>query len=173
MAEPHEVVPSMLQATDTIAPDLQVRTASRGRPRVAIWGLEIRVFHILLILFVTLAAISGFLAPPNMINWHLLGGTVALVLVAARTVWGFTGPTHARFSDFLRGPGSVIGHIRDRMAGKGERHLGHNPAGGLMVLALLAAVALLAATGVVVLGGTLKSGPLAFATSFATGNLVR
>ena len=133
-------------------------------PSVAVWDRPIRLFHWSLAASITVAAATGFLGGPEAIRWHLGAGLVAVALVIARIIWGFTGPTHARFTDFLPRPGDVIEHLGPAA----PRHLGHNPLGALMVLALIGLVLILGVTGLAVLGGVFKTGPLAF-WSFGLG----
>jgi cytochrome b len=135
---------------------------------VRVWDLPVRIFHWLLVALIAWSLASGFLLPPTWIASHLVAGTAAIALVVGRLVWGFLGPTYARFGSFLLAPRAVLAHVAGWRTGA-HRYLGHNPLGGLMVMALLLAVAALAVTGVVVLGGSLKTGPLAFAVSFAGG----
>jgi cytochrome b len=45
-----------------------------------------------------------------------------------RVVWGFVGSGHARFADFVRSPGAVLGYLRDIVSRHPRRYLGHNPA---------------------------------------------
>ncbi len=83
-------------------------------------------------------------------NWegvHAASGYVAGVLVALRVVWGFLGPRYARFTQFVRSPGTVIGYLRAIKDGSESRYIGHNPAGGAMIVVLLAAMAATAVTG--------------------------
>ncbi|WP_200808449.1 cytochrome b/b6 domain-containing protein [Tistlia consotensis] len=134
-----------------------------------VWDGFVRLFHWSLVATLATAAASGFFGDATWVEVHLWSGIAAAALVALRVLWGFLGPTHARFGDFLAGPKAMRAHLRGLLSGGGVRHRGHNPLGGAMVLALLLVVALLAATGTIALGGVLKSGPLAFATSFATG----
>ncbi|MBL3576496.1 cytochrome b/b6 domain-containing protein, partial [Rhodovulum sulfidophilum] len=110
------------------------------------------------------SAATGFLGGAEAIRWHIGGGLAALALVIARIVWGFTGPTHARFRDFLPSPAAVLGHLRSAA----PRHLGHNPLGALMVLALIGSILLIGLSGLILLGGLFKTGPLAF-WSFEAG----
>lgn len=80
-------------------------------------------------------------------RWHERVGYTIAALVAARLVWGFVGSRHARFSDFVRGWRNTLAYARRLLAGTEERHLGHNPLGGWMAMALWAAVAGTCATG--------------------------
>lgn len=148
------------------------RQAATG-PQAAVWDPFVRLFHWSLAGAVLAAAVTGYLLGATWIDIHVWAGTAMAALVAARIVWGFAGGSYARFSGFVPSPRAVLDHLRHLAAGRAGRHLGHNPLGALMVLALLAAAAGLAATGVVALGGMLKSGPLAFATTFATGRTAR
>ena len=70
-----------------------------------------------------------------------------LGLVAFRLVWGLIGTRHARFTEFVPTPAGLLAYLRELAAGSARRHLGHNPAGGAMILALLAMVALTAGSG--------------------------
>lgn len=153
-----------------------VKTAIRLRgsaPRIAVWDPFVRVFHWFLVAAVATALVTSLVLPPTWITPHVVAGTTAAALVGARIVWGFFGPSTARFSSFVRGPRIVLGHLAELRAGSGGRYLGHNPLGAAMILALLVAVLAVALSGTVALGGALKSGPLAFATSFAVGAAAR
>lgn len=142
---------------------------SKVRPATTlVWDPFLRLFHWGLAAAVTMAAVTGFFGGASVLTWHLVGGLGAVALVLARIVWGFTGPWSARFSGFVPGPGALLAHLR----GRDGRHLGHNPAGALMVLALLAAVLALGASGALILGGMFKIGPFA-AESFALGRAAR
>ncbi len=143
------------------------------RRTTPVWDVFVRAFHWSLVAAVAVAAVTGFLLDSPWIAWHLWGGSAAVALVTARLVWGFTGTTHARFADFVAGRRAALDHLREMRHGGGPRHIGHNPLGALMVLALLGVVALIAATGAVALGGALKSGPLAFLTPYAVGESVK
>jgi cytochrome b len=144
------------------------RTGGRART-VSVWDPFVRLFHWALVAAVTVAAVTGLLADAPWVDVHVWAGTAMAGLVAARLLWGFLGPGPARFAGFVVGPRAVLAHLRALRAGTAGRHLGHNPLGALMVLALLAAAVALAATGVVAYGGVLKAGPLAFATPYADG----
>jgi cytochrome b len=72
---------------------------------------------------------------------HETAGYAALALILVRILWGFLGPRHARFSSFVRSPGTVLAYLKDAGGLRARRYLGHNPAGGAMILLLLAMVA--------------------------------
>jgi cytochrome b len=116
---------------------------SATMPTVRVWDPFVRVFHWSLVGLFALALATG-----DEIEWlHLAAGYAIAALVVLRTAWGFVGPRHARFSDFVRPPGAVLGYLRDALRLRAPRHLGHNPAGGAMVVALLAMLAGITATG--------------------------
>jgi cytochrome b len=150
--------------------------AVRGKPvpdKIKVWDPFVRLFHWSLVSSVLVALITTLVLPPTWVKLHIIAGTAALVLVAARVVWGFFGPGSARFASFVHGPRDVLRYVGEIRANRAPHHVGHNPLGGFMIAALLATVALLGVTGTVVLGGALKSGPLAFMTSFAVGQAFR
>ena len=134
-----------------------------------VWDLFIRIFHWSLVIGVSVAAVTGFLLRPTWINLHLLAGLIASALLLARVLWGIWGSKNARFSGFIKGPRAVFAHMKEIKEGKVSRHLGHNPLGALMIIALLGTVFLLLLTGLTGLGGVFKTGPLGFATTYDLG----
>ena len=115
-----------------------------GRP-VTVWDLPTRLFHW------TLAAVlvaSYFTGEEGPIEIHSLLGYGVLALLLFRLAWGLAGSETARFAAFVRAPGAAFAHLRALMA-PGPLHAepGHNPLGGYAVIALLALVAVQAATG--------------------------
>jgi len=116
---------------------------SVSESRTRVWDPFVRVFHWSLVGLFAIAYLSGdeesFL--------HVYAGYVVIGLIALRVVWGFVGPRHARFADFVRSPATVRAYARDYLRGRARRYLGHNPLGGAMVIALLASVLLTALTG--------------------------
>jgi cytochrome b len=117
--------------------------ASTDPGPVRVWDPFVRLFHWTLALSVLVAwLLSGVRRTP-----HEAVGYVATGLVAARVVWGFVGSRNARFTSFVRGPAAVIAYLRAIASGTERRHLGHNPAGGAMIVVLLMAIAATALTG--------------------------
>lgn len=140
--------------------------AKPDEPTTPVWDRFLRLAHWLLALSVTIALLSGFFGGLPRLWLHLVVGIVALITVALRLVWGFTGPGSARFSGFWPTPRAILAHLR----GRDRRHLGHNPLGALMVFALLGCVLALALSGALSLGGVYKIGPFA-AEGFALGQI--
>jgi hypothetical protein len=91
-------------------------------------------------------------------NW--LGYTAA-TLVTLRVIWGFVGPQEARFSSFVRGPRVVLQYFLDLIRLSSKRYLGHSPAGGAMVIALLFMLGVTTITGMANLAVERGQGPLA------------
>ncbi len=108
---------------------------------VFVWDRFVRVFH-----WATAALVAvAFIIDNRAI--HEAAGLTVLPLVGLRILWGFGGPAHARFNDFVRRPGAILGYLRALRGGDPPRYLGHNPAGGAMVVALLGLLLLTASTG--------------------------
>ena len=81
---------------------------------------------------------------------HVWGGYVVGGIVVLRVLWGFVGPRHARFSDFVCGPIKALAYFRDLLMGRRtRRYVGHSPAGGAMVIALLICIAATVTTGLI------------------------
>jgi cytochrome b len=114
------------------------------------WDLPTRLFHWALVLLVVAAWVSYEFAEDLSdvtLVWHRANGLALLILVVWRGLWGIWGPETARFASFLRAPSHVAAYARDMLGGRAPRYLGHNPAGALMVVALLATLAVQAGFG--------------------------
>jgi len=78
---------------------------------------------------------------------HEIAGYTVAALVTFRVLWGLCGPRYARFKQFVRHPRMVAEYLSDILKGREVRYLGHNPAGGMMVVALLVGLGALTLTG--------------------------
>jgi len=136
---------------------VSARGQHAGAPReVRVWDPLVRLFHWSLVASFAIAWISG----DDGEDVHEIAGYVVLGLVAFRIVWGFAGTRHARFSDFVRGPGTVARYLASLLTAHPIHYLGHNPAGGWMVVALLAVNLALCVSGLELIA-TEGRGPLA------------
>jgi cytochrome b len=120
-------------------------TGPAAPPRVLVWDLPVRLFHWLMVL-----SFAGAWLTAETERWRLLHVTLGYTLgglVAFRLVWGLVGSRHARFSDFVRGPKSVLRYLGALLRGEPEHHVGHNPAGALAIVAMLAFSALIVGSG--------------------------
>ncbi|MBN8927218.1 MAG: hydrogenase [Rhodospirillales bacterium 69-11] len=99
-----------------------------------VWDAPTRLFHWLI---VVLLGTSWATVEYGYMEWHKLSGYTILTLLLFRIVWGFVGSDTARFSRFLRSPIAAIRHLLHMTKREEDREIGHNAAGGWMVLGLL------------------------------------
>lgn len=122
-----------------------------------VWDPAVRVFHW------SLAAsffVAYLLSEHDWLGVHVWAGYAVLGLVLFRLIWGFIGPAHARFADFVYRPGAVLAHLKALARLRTRRYLGHNPAGGAMIVTLLIALLVTALTGMALYGAEQHAGPL-------------
>ena len=131
--------------------------AHNDNAEVKVWDPFVRAAHWVL----ALAFAVAFLTEDDALGLHVWAGYVVAGIVVARILWGFVGPRHARFTDFVYRPSAVLRYLVDLVALRSRRHLGHSPAGGAMVLALLAFLAATTVTGLWVYAEEEGRGPLA------------
>ncbi|WP_374307033.1 cytochrome b/b6 domain-containing protein [Dongia sp.] len=110
---------------------------------VKIWDPLVRVFHWSLVASFAIAWISA----EEWNDLHQWAGYAAGALIGFRLLWGLVGTRYARFAQFVRSPGTVAGYLKDILTGRERRYLGHNPAGGMMIVALMLCMAALCVTG--------------------------
>jgi cytochrome b len=123
---------------------------------IKVWDPLVRIFHWSLVGFFALAFLTG----DEKGSLHAYAGYAVLGLVLFRIFWGFAGGEHARFRDFVFAPGKVLQYLKSLPGGAPHRYLGHNPAGGYIVVLLLVTLLVVTFTGLEAYG-TEGHGPLA------------
>ena len=109
---------------------------------VRVWDIGVRLFHWSLV--ATVIA-TYFLIDPRPVHRTL--GYIVIGLIGFRLIWGFVGTRHARFLNFLPGPKRLITYLQDMLRGREARYLGHNPAGSVMIILLLATLCAVGISG--------------------------
>jgi cytochrome b len=132
--------------------------SSKQAVEVRVWDPFVRISHWLL---ATAVLVDWFTDEPRWM--HVWLGYLAAVLIVLRVLWGFIGTEHARFANFVCGPGSVFSYLSGLLRFSSRRYLGHSPAGGAMIVALLVMVAITSVTGMINLAQDEGTGPLASA----------
>lgn len=128
--------------------------ASRAET-VPVWDIGVRIFHWTLVGGFAIA----YLSEGEPLWLHIWAGYVVAAVVILRILWGFVGPQHARFSDFVSPLGRVLSHLLDELRFRAKRYIGHSPAGGAMVVLLLAVLLLTTASGAALLAREKGMGP--------------
>ncbi|MBS0643833.1 MAG: cytochrome b/b6 domain-containing protein [Proteobacteria bacterium] len=100
---------------------------------VRVWDPVVRIFH----WGVAIAFLIACLTAEELDGIHRATGYLIAALLAVRVVWGLIGTKYARFIDFVRSPRTALEYLRQSRDGTAPRYLGHNPAGGLMAIALM------------------------------------
>jgi len=123
---------------------------------IPVWDIFVRVFHWALVLSFTIA----YFTEDDLLGLHTFAGYSVLFLIGLRLVWGFIGTRHARFSDFVKRPAEVKQYLKQIAKFSPKRYLGHNPAGGAMIVMLLIALLLTTFSGLVTYATAEGAGPL-------------
>jgi len=121
---------------------------------IKVWDLFVRVFHWTLVA----GFFTAYLVEDEVLGLHVWAGYLVFSLVVLRIVWGFIGSKHARFADFVFGPGKVASYTKQVITFMATRHIGHNPAGGAMIIMLLLSVLMISFTGFVLYGAETQMG---------------
>jgi cytochrome b len=129
--------------------------------RRLVWDLPLRLFHWLFATSIIACWVSAELKDDYvwMMQWHFYLGYWIIGLLVFRIIWGLIGPRHARFGSFLAGPLSIWRYLRGIVSGASLYTVGHNPAGGLMVIVMLVLVTIQAVTGLFATDEVVWSGP--------------
>lgn len=138
-----------------------------NRDHIYVWDLPTRLFHWAV---VSLVVTSWITADQGYMRVHLWSGLTVTALLLFRVIWGLIGSTTARFSDFVRSPRCVWRYLRGRPDAARQRHAGHNPAGGWMVIAMLSILFLQVGTGLFSNDGIRFNGPFALHVSSDTSD---
>jgi cytochrome b len=113
--------------------------------RTLVWDLPTRAFHWLLAL-----SFAGAWLTAESERWrdiHVLLGYTVAALIVFRLLWGVFGTRYARFASFTLDPRAVFDYLKSLATRTPRHYFGHNPAGSWAIVAMLALLALTAATG--------------------------
>ncbi len=122
-----------------------------------VWDPLIRIGHWTLVA----AFFAAYFTEDDLMDLHVWAGYVVGGYVIVRIVWGFVGSRYARFRHFIYSPNQIIGYLKQLAAGKAQHYIGHNPAGGAMVVALLLCLSATTFTGLKLYGVEENKGPFA------------
>jgi cytochrome b len=140
-------------------------------PSIKVWDAPTRLFHWAIVLLIATSYFTIKYASGANIDLlttlHKLSGYTILALLLFRLAWGFLGSATSRFSQFLRSPVQALQHLRHFARREPDTQLGHNAAGGWMVLVLLITLAIQAVTGLFTFDDV-PEGPLGGTVSEAT-----
>jgi cytochrome b len=109
-----------------------------------VWDLPVRLFHWAIVLLILAAWVTQY---ANRMDLHMWIGEWILALLLFRVVWGFIGSDTARFTRFLRSPVAAVRHLAHLRRREPDREIGHNAAGGWMVLVMLVLIGVQTGTG--------------------------
>lgn len=136
-----------------------------GSSQIKVWDIVVRFFHWSLVS----AFIIAFVTEDEWLGVHSWAGYLILALLGIRIIWGLIGTRYARFSDFIYKPATIKQFVKDTLHFRAKRYIGHNPAGGAMVIALMLSLLITSISGVLLLGAEEQAGPLAHLFSQSGG----
>jgi cytochrome b len=134
-----------------------------GPKLVKVWDPLVRIFHWTLVS----AFFIAYLSEDDFLTVHVYAGYLIGGLLVFRLLWGLIGSRYARFSNFVKPPREVWAYVKSIFSQHPKRYLGHNPAGGAMVLALLLSLVMVTVSGIALYGIEESAGPMAASLSGA------
>lgn len=137
--------------------------------KIVVWDVPTRLFHWLTVMLVVTAYATWRL---NWMNWHAYAGYALLTLVVFRLLWGFFGSETARFVRFLAAPRRTARHLVRLFRRESDHQVGHNPAGGWMVLLLLALLLAESLSGIYTNNDVADVGPFTELTPVPIANFI-
>lgn len=124
---------------------------------IKVWDPLVRIFHWTLVV----SFFTAYITEEDFLPVHSFAGYTLLALIILRIAWGLIGTRHARFSDFIYSPETIKQFIKDTLTFRAKRYLGHNPAGGAMILLMIVCLLITSVTGIAVYGAEEQLGPMA------------
>ena len=105
-----------------------------------IWDLNIRIFHLMLIITVTISIISGKF---SYFYIHEISGITLFFLILFRIYWGFFGGYYSKFKNFNLNKNSLFNYFKN----KEKKYFGHNPLGSLSIFSIFVLILLTSFSG--------------------------
>lgn len=128
-----------------------------NKKAVQVWNPLIRIGHWTL----AIAFFTAYFTEDDFITQHVWAGYIVGAYVLIRVLWGFVGGKQVRFSNFVYSPAKIFGYLKNLIMLKPQHYIGHNPAGGVMVVALLLSLVGTTLTGLKLYAVEDNKGPFA------------
>ena len=128
-----------------------------GNDTIKVWDPLVRIGHWTLVA----AFFVAYFTEEDLLTQHVWAGYTVAGVVLIRVLWGFIGTENARFKNFVRSPGTTLRYLGDIARNCAKRYIGHNPAGGAMIVALIASLAVTTWSGLEIYAIEENAGPLA------------
>lgn len=121
-----------------------------------VWDPLVRIGHWTIVT----AFFTAYFTEDDLLTQHVWAGYVVGAIVILRVVWGLIGSENARFINFVRPPAVTFRYLGALFRGTAPRHIGHNPAGAAMIVAILTCLGITVYSGLVVYAIEENAGPL-------------
>jgi cytochrome b len=139
-----------------------------------VWDGATRLFHwalpvLLLVSYFSVTYADG----PNaalLMRIHVISGETMLGFLLFRLFWGLIGSETARFAGTLKSPFAALHHLGRLFRREADTEVGHNAAGGWMVLVILLVLSVQVGSGLFANDDGDTEGPLAHFVSKATSD---
>lgn len=118
---------------------------------VKVWDSPTRIVHWALVALFALAWLTGEDEGVEYVV-HTYAGYLILLLLLFRFAWGVAGNQRARFSDFVRPWAEVRAYAFKFLRLSPPEHIGHNPLGGWMIVAMLLGLSAVVVSGLIAAG---------------------
>ncbi|WP_199610779.1 cytochrome b/b6 domain-containing protein [Flocculibacter collagenilyticus] len=157
-SRPHQQIVNEQVALDTETPK-----ANSLAQKVKVWDFPLRLFHWSLVLLFIFSFVSVKISE---MDWHFKSGILISALLVFRLLWGLVGSFHAKFQHFIASPKRTFQYIFSSLISTKRKHktgteyIGHNPAGGWMVVIMLVSLLVTVFTGLVSTDEIYLVGPL-------------
>ena len=119
-----------------------------------IWDINIRIFHLMLIITIIISIVSGKL---SYFYIHEISGITLLFLMLFRIYWGFFGGHYSKFKNFNLNKKLLKNYFKQ----KKHKYFGHNPLGSLSILSIFSIISLTSVVGMFSSDDVFYDGPLA------------
>ncbi|MBQ4812016.1 cytochrome [Pseudoalteromonas luteoviolacea] len=117
-----------------------------------VWDGFIRGFHWLLVVGIAVLYFSG---EEGWLDLHFVVGYLLLALMITRIIWGIIGSDTAKLSSLFHRPKYILAALKSK-----SQHVGHNPAGSIMVLIFFLLIFIQLISGLMTTDDILMEGPL-------------
>ena len=105
-----------------------------------IWDLNIRIFHLMLIITIIISILSGKF---SYFYIHEISGITLFFLILFRLYWGFFGGYYSKFKNFNLNKNSLLNYLKK----KDNKYFGHNPLGSLSIFSIFIIILMTSAVG--------------------------